>query len=210
MTLALLALFLSYTAFALTVRTKSDLQLWETATDRSNPLSWIWEEAAEEALVVVTLVQTAEDVEIARETAEICLSAGNRRLGSASRCRGDPRRAPSAHGRSKRCWPKRAFPTSSPTARALGRFAGIERDAFETFSRYSPKKYPDVFFVWDPFVARGFFAALQKLGVKVPDDVSVVVQTNPGLGLIAPWTNGSPSFGEGEQRSQHYDIMIAR
>ena len=68
----------------------------------------------------------------------------------------------------------------------LGRFAGIEHAAYEMFLKYPHQKYPDVFFVWDIFVARGFFAALQKLGVEIPKDVAVVVQTNPGLGLLAP------------------------
>ena len=70
---------------------------------------------------------------------------------------------------------------------ALGRFAGLEQAAFEKFGTIPRRSCPDVFFVWDIFVARGFFAALQKLGVKIPEDVSVVVQTNPGLGLPAPF-----------------------
>ena len=69
---------------------------------------------------------------------------------------------------------------------ALGRFSGLEHAAYETFAHYPRKKFPDVFFVWDPFVARGFFAALQRLGVRIPDDVFAVVQTNPGLGLPSP------------------------
>ena len=69
---------------------------------------------------------------------------------------------------------------------ALGRFAGLEQAAFEKFRSFPRRNYPDVFFVWDIFVARGAFAALQKLGVRIPEDVSVVVQTNPGLGLQAP------------------------
>ena len=69
---------------------------------------------------------------------------------------------------------------------ALGRFAGIEQAAYEAFAHYPRKKFPDVFFVWDPFVARGFFAAFQRLGVRIPDDVFAVVQTNPGLGLPSP------------------------
>ena len=68
----------------------------------------------------------------------------------------------------------------------LGRFAGIESAAFDAFMTYPRKKYPDVFFVWDVFVARGFFAALQKLDVRIPEDVAVVVQTNIGLGLPSP------------------------
>ena len=69
---------------------------------------------------------------------------------------------------------------------ALGRFAGLEQAAFEKFMAIPRRNYPDVFFVWDIFVARGVFAALLKLGVRIPEDVSVVVQTNPGLGLQAP------------------------
>lgn len=36
-------------AVALTVRTKSDLRLWETVTDRARPLAWSWEPTAEAA-----------------------------------------------------------------------------------------------------------------------------------------------------------------
>jgi len=100
---------------ALTVRTKSDLRLWETVMDRSQELSWTWEVAADsahlsfsnrlthavsvatvarepgalrgtfphpvaamadEALVAATLVQTAKDVEVAREMAELAYLPG--------------------------------------------------------------------------------------------------------------------------------------
>ena len=37
------------TSSALTVRGKSDLRRWETVTDRSQPLSWAWEGAADAA-----------------------------------------------------------------------------------------------------------------------------------------------------------------
>ena len=70
----------------------------------------------------------------------------------------------------------------------LGRFAGIEAAAFEKFRDYPRKKYPDVFFIWDTFVARGFFMALQNLGVRIPEDVFVVAQANRGLGLSSPCT----------------------
>lgn len=42
-----LASFPLVSSFALTVRTKSDLRRWETVTDRSQPLSWAWEGAAD-------------------------------------------------------------------------------------------------------------------------------------------------------------------
>lgn len=48
---ALFALGLSWTVVAqpITVRTKSDLRLWETVTDRARPLAWSWEPTAEAA-----------------------------------------------------------------------------------------------------------------------------------------------------------------
>lgn len=50
---SLVALFLvsfpAVSSFALTVRTKSDLRLWETVTERANPLAWTWEDGADEA-----------------------------------------------------------------------------------------------------------------------------------------------------------------
>ena len=113
--LVIIGLLVPREAFALTVRTKSDLRMWETVTDRSRPLAWSWADGAdtamltfsnrltravesvvvsrdagalrgecgqimvvttEEALVVATLVQTAEDVEIARETAGLAYTPG--------------------------------------------------------------------------------------------------------------------------------------
>ena len=110
-----LALLGVFSAFAATIRAKSDLRLWETVADRSRPLEWPWEEAADsatlafsnrltrvcstvtvdraggashgsctspvtqpggEALVDVTLVQTAGGVEVARETATLAYVAG--------------------------------------------------------------------------------------------------------------------------------------
>jgi len=113
--LTFFAAFLPYRAFAVTVRTKADLRLWETVTDRAGPLSWAWEPnadsarltfsnrltqvvssanvlrtagatrgncphpvppSAEEALVVATLVQSADGIEISRETAELAYVPG--------------------------------------------------------------------------------------------------------------------------------------
>jgi len=110
-----MALLCSLAASAATVRSKSDMRLWETVADRSQPLEWSWEDAADyatlsfsnrltkacstmtvvraagatrgscaslvtqpdvEALVDVTLVQTAGGVEVARETATLAYVAG--------------------------------------------------------------------------------------------------------------------------------------
>ena len=110
-----LALFGVFSAFAATIRAKSDLHLWETVTDRSRPLEWPWEGAADsatltfsnrvtravssvsvsrvgtethgsctspvtqpdgEALVDVTLVQTAGGNEVARESASLAYVSG--------------------------------------------------------------------------------------------------------------------------------------
>ena len=43
------AVFQPLPSFALTVRSKSDVRLWETVTDRSRDLAWSWEAAADEA-----------------------------------------------------------------------------------------------------------------------------------------------------------------
>lgn len=45
----ILAVFQAMPSFALTVRSRSDVRLWETVTDRSCDLSWPWEAAADEA-----------------------------------------------------------------------------------------------------------------------------------------------------------------
>ncbi len=46
-----LALFGVFSAFAVTIRSKSDLRLWETVADRSLPLEWPWEDGADSATV---------------------------------------------------------------------------------------------------------------------------------------------------------------
>lgn len=65
-----------------------------------------------------------------------------------------------------------------------GRYAGIEIGAQEAFLAYPRERYPDVFLVWDAFVARGIFLAMLRKGVAVPRDVAVVVQSNRGLGPV--------------------------
>lgn len=45
----LVALLCASPAFAATIRSKSDLRLWETVADRSLPLEWPWEGAADSA-----------------------------------------------------------------------------------------------------------------------------------------------------------------
>ena len=40
--------------FAMTVRTMSDMRLWMTVGDRSAPLSWIWDESADAASLVLS------------------------------------------------------------------------------------------------------------------------------------------------------------
>ncbi len=49
---AFLAVFCVLEASALTVRAKSDLRLWETVADRSVPLEWAWDDAADSAQLV--------------------------------------------------------------------------------------------------------------------------------------------------------------
>lgn len=56
-------------AFAETVRTKSDLRLWETVTDRSRPLSWSWEDEADMAELTFSnrLTRAVKSVTVVRE-----------------------------------------------------------------------------------------------------------------------------------------------
>lgn len=114
--LVVLTLCFSLRASAITVRSASDLRLWETVTDRTRPLSWPWEAESDsatltfsnrltrtvsivtvprgagewrgscahpvsaetdEALVVATLVQTADGVEVARDAAELAYVPGS-------------------------------------------------------------------------------------------------------------------------------------
>ena len=64
-----LASFPAVSSFALTVRTKSDLRLWETVTDRLRPLEWSWEGCADEAVLTFSnrLTRTVKSVAVARE-----------------------------------------------------------------------------------------------------------------------------------------------
>ena len=47
-----LALLCMSAASAATVRSKADMRLWETVPDRSAPLTWAWEDAADSATLV--------------------------------------------------------------------------------------------------------------------------------------------------------------
>jgi len=63
-----LAAFLVFPASALTVCSKSDLRLWETVTDRSQPLSWPWEAEADSAVLTFSnrLTHTVTSTNITR------------------------------------------------------------------------------------------------------------------------------------------------
>jgi len=75
--------------------------------------------------------------------------------------------------------------TIEPLAR-FGRYEGIERAAMERFLALKKSDFPDLFLFWDDFVAQGALTALLARGVRVPEDVRVVVQTNKGLGPVFP------------------------
>lgn len=49
---AVLTAFCAIVCSAATIRSKSDMRLWETVQDRSAPLSWPWEEGADSATLV--------------------------------------------------------------------------------------------------------------------------------------------------------------
>lgn len=67
-----------------------------------------------------------------------------------------------------------------------GRPEGIERAAMKAFLEMQKADYPDVFVFWDDFVAQGALTALLGKGVRIPEDVKVVVQSNKGLGPVFP------------------------
>ena len=58
---------------AATVRTQSDMRLWETVHDRSAPLAWPWEDAADSATLVFSnrLTSAVETVDVARGPEEM-------------------------------------------------------------------------------------------------------------------------------------------
>ena len=67
---ALFAISLSWSVAAqpMTVRTKSEMRLWETVTDRSRPLAWSWEPTAETASLTFSnrLTQAVSSVTVPR------------------------------------------------------------------------------------------------------------------------------------------------
>ena len=65
-----LAVFAALPAFALTVRTKGDLRLWETVTDRARPLSWTWDDSADTARLTFSnrLTHAVSSVTVGRES----------------------------------------------------------------------------------------------------------------------------------------------
>ena len=66
----------------------------------------------------------------------------------------------------------------------LGRYEGIKRAAYEAFLELPRADFPDVFLFWDDFVAQGALTAFMKRGIKIPEDVKVVVLSNRGLGPV--------------------------
>ena len=67
-----------------------------------------------------------------------------------------------------------------------GRLEGIERAAMKAFLEMKRSDYPDLFVFWDDFVAQGALTALLENGVRIPEDVKVVVQSNKGFGPVFP------------------------
>lgn len=63
-----LAAALAFPASAITLRTKSDLRLWQTVTDRAAPISWPWEADADTARLTFSnhLTQAVSSVTVVR------------------------------------------------------------------------------------------------------------------------------------------------
>ncbi len=55
-----------------TIRTKADLRLWETVTNRSAPLEWPWVDGADSATLAFSnrLTRTTSTIEVVRATGE--------------------------------------------------------------------------------------------------------------------------------------------
>lgn len=69
-----------------------------------------------------------------------------------------------------------------------GRLEGIERAAYEFFLGYGRGRFPDLFLVWDDYVARGFLTAMLARGIRIPADVKAVVFANAGFSPVFPKT----------------------
>jgi len=67
-----------------------------------------------------------------------------------------------------------------------GRHEGIERAAMEAFLSLKRSEFPELFLFWDDFIAQGALTALLERGVRIPEEIKVVAQTNKGLGPFFP------------------------
>ena len=66
---------------------------------------------------------------------------------------------------------------------------GIEsyaRRSYETFASMQPDRFPDLLLFWNAFLAQGAATAFLTRGIRLPEDVKVVVLSNPGLGPVYP------------------------
>ena len=73
-----------------------------------------------------------------------------------------------------------------PRLDSLGRYEGIERSAYSVFMELPRSRFPDVFLIWDDFVAQGALTAFLRRGVRFPVDVKFVTLSNRGLGPVYP------------------------
>ena len=71
-TVFFLVLLCSFSCLAATIRTKADLRLWETVTNRSAPLEWPWVDGADSATLAFSnrLTKTTSTIEVVRATGE--------------------------------------------------------------------------------------------------------------------------------------------
>lgn len=67
-----------------------------------------------------------------------------------------------------------------------GHLGGIERAAYEFFLKYDRRQFPDLFLVWDDYLARGLLTAFLFRGVDIPSDVKVVTVANAGFAPVFP------------------------
>ncbi len=72
--LPILTIFLSVcSAYGMTVRTKSDMRLWQTVDNRAVPLEWPWADGADSATLVFSnrITKVATSVDVSRAAGEV-------------------------------------------------------------------------------------------------------------------------------------------
>lgn len=63
---------------------------------------------------------------------------------------------------------------------------GYTRHSYETFAAMPTNRFPDLLLFWNAFLAQGAVTAFLSRGIRLPEDVKMVVLSSAGLGPIYP------------------------